>query len=110
MRSHSSADASGQWLASGGDDGTARLWEVATGRCVRTWRPGGVPVRCVAWCPAAGLRVLAAAAGTPSPCCPPVRARPCLRMHVYVSLLCRDGHGSFLRRQVLLLQRQACRE
>lgn len=27
----------GEWLASGGDDGTVRLWEVATGRCVGEW-------------------------------------------------------------------------
>ena len=55
-------DGTGQWLASGSDDGTARLWEVSTGRCTRIWRLGA-KVRCVAWCPAAGLRVLAAAAG-----------------------------------------------
>ena len=26
---------SGQFLASGGDDGTMRVWEVTTGRCLR---------------------------------------------------------------------------
>jgi ribosome biogenesis protein ERB1 len=57
-----SADPSGQWLASGGDDGTLRLWEVASGRCMRTWDLGA-PVVCVAWCPAAATRLLAAAAG-----------------------------------------------
>jgi hypothetical protein len=56
-----SADPSGQWLASGGDDGTLRLWEVATGRCMRTWHLGA-PVVCVAWCPAPATRLLAAAA------------------------------------------------
>ena len=53
---------SGQWLASGSDDGSVRLWEVQTGRCMRAWRLGG-PVHCVAWCPAAGLRIIAAAVG-----------------------------------------------
>ncbi|XP_032111968.1 ribosome biogenesis protein BOP1 isoform X3 [Sapajus apella] len=40
----------GQWLASGSDDGSLRLWEVATARCVRTVPVGGV-VRSVAWNP-----------------------------------------------------------
>ncbi|XP_012328704.2 ribosome biogenesis protein BOP1 [Aotus nancymaae] len=40
----------GQWLASGSDDGSLRLWEVATARCVRTVSVGGV-VRSVAWNP-----------------------------------------------------------
>uniref|UniRef100_F6XI32 Ribosome biogenesis protein BOP1 n=3 Tax=Equus TaxID=9789 RepID=F6XI32_HORSE len=40
----------GQWLASGSDDGSVRLWEVATARCMRTVPVGGV-VRSVAWNP-----------------------------------------------------------
>ena len=28
----------GQWLASGGDDATARIWEIATGRCMKVYR------------------------------------------------------------------------
>ena len=55
-------DASGQWLVSGSDDGSVRLWEVATARCMRTWNLAS-RVHCVAWCPAAGLRILSAAAG-----------------------------------------------
>ncbi|XP_038283381.1 ribosome biogenesis protein BOP1 isoform X4 [Canis lupus familiaris] len=31
----------GQWLASGSDDGSVRLWEVATARCMRTVPVGG---------------------------------------------------------------------
>ena len=27
----------GEWLLSGAEDGTARLWELSTGRCFRTW-------------------------------------------------------------------------
>ncbi|KAK9914855.1 hypothetical protein WJX75_001346 [Coccomyxa subellipsoidea] len=55
-------DASGQWLVSGSDDGSVRLWEVATARCMRTWDLGA-RVHCVAWCPAAGLRIISAAVG-----------------------------------------------
>ena len=55
-------DPSGQWLASGGDDGALRLWEVRTGRCLRTWALGG-KVACVAWCPAPAMRLLSAAVG-----------------------------------------------
>ncbi len=55
-----SVDPSGQWLASGSADGSLKLWEVRTGRCMRTWELGS-PVHCVAWCPNADLRILAAA-------------------------------------------------
>lgn len=62
----------GQWLASGSDDGTLRVWEVATGRCSCSWQLGGSsgssgssvePVVCVAWCPDPKLQLLAAAVG-----------------------------------------------
>jgi hypothetical protein len=63
----------GQWLATGGEDGCVRLWEVRTGRCVRRWRLGGGvqgggaaagAVVCVAWCPhPRPVCVLAAAVG-----------------------------------------------
>jgi WD40 repeat protein len=56
-------DGSGQWLASGSDDGSVRVWEVQTGRCMRSWQVGGC-VHCVAWCPAAGMRIVAAAVGS----------------------------------------------
>jgi ribosome biogenesis protein ERB1 len=76
----------GQWLATGSADGTVKLWEVSTGRCSRTWHlgssssssgkdPGDITtagskssssssvsaVTSVAWCPSAGLQLLAAA-------------------------------------------------
>ncbi|XP_060594341.1 ribosome biogenesis protein bop1-B-like [Ruditapes philippinarum] len=31
-----SVDPSGQWLVSGSDDGTIKIWEVASGRCMKT--------------------------------------------------------------------------
>ncbi len=43
------------------DDGSVRLWEVRTGRCMRTWQLEE-PVACVAWCPSSQLS-LAAGAG-----------------------------------------------
>ncbi|GAB4816894.1 hypothetical protein N2152v2_003940 [Parachlorella kessleri] len=53
----------GQWLLSGGDDGSVRLWEVRTGRCQATWHLGE-PVACVAWCPSPALRLAAVVAGS----------------------------------------------
>ena len=56
-------DPSGQWLASGGDDGTLRLWEARTGRCLRTWAPGRRAVRVRRLVPAPAMRLLSAAVG-----------------------------------------------
>eukprot|EP00879_Flechtneria_rotunda_P015927 GHRR01016656.1.p1 GENE.GHRR01016656.1~~GHRR01016656.1.p1 ORF type:complete len:555 (+),score=167.55 GHRR01016656.1:411-2075(+) len=53
---------SGQWLASGSDDGTVRLWEVSTGRCCKISKLDG-PVSSVAWCPNPALQLIAAAVG-----------------------------------------------
>jgi ribosome biogenesis protein ERB1 len=43
-------DFTGQWLISGSDDKTARLWEVSTGRCIKLWE-FPEKVRFVSWCP-----------------------------------------------------------
>lgn len=55
-----SLDSQGQWLASGSSDGTVKVWESATGRCIKTWDLA-TPVSRVAWCPNADLCLLAAA-------------------------------------------------
>lgn len=47
-------------LCPGSDDGSVRLWEVATARCMRTVPVGGV-VRSVAWNPHPTICLLAVA-------------------------------------------------
>jgi ribosome biogenesis protein ERB1 len=57
-------DPSGIWLASGGDDGTVRVWEILTGR--QLWSAtlsDHDPVNVVRWRPGKEAVVLAAAAG-----------------------------------------------
>ncbi|KAJ8451854.1 hypothetical protein Cgig2_007337 [Carnegiea gigantea] len=53
-----STESSGQWIASGSTDGTVRVWEVATSRCIRVWDIG-VAIRQVAWNPLPQLPILA---------------------------------------------------
>jgi ribosome biogenesis protein ERB1 len=55
-------DGTGQWLATGSADGTTRVWEVVTGRCMKVWQFQD-PVSCVSWCPDPKLELLAAAVG-----------------------------------------------
>lgn len=57
-----SVEVSGQWLASGSTDGTVRVWEVETGRCLRVWNVGEA-VQHVAWNPLPELPILAVSAG-----------------------------------------------
>jgi ribosome biogenesis protein ERB1 len=52
-----SCDPTGQWLLSGSDDGTVRLWEVMTGHCRTSWDLGA-KVHCVAWCPDMATRLV----------------------------------------------------
>ncbi|KAK8918946.1 hypothetical protein KSP39_PZI021478 [Platanthera zijinensis] len=56
-----SVEISGQWLASGSSDGTIRLWEVETGRCLKVWKIGE-PVHYVTWNPSPQLPILAVSA------------------------------------------------
>ncbi|WPG99635.1 ribosome biogenesis protein erb1 [Acrodontium crateriforme] len=59
-----SIDPKGQWIASGGDDGTVRIWELLTGR--QLWRvklSNSEPVNVVSWQPSQEACILAAACG-----------------------------------------------
>nr|CAD7403231.1 unnamed protein product [Timema cristinae] len=56
-----SIEPKGQYIVSGSDDLTIKVWEVSTARCVRTIPAGGV-VRCVSWCPNQALCLIAVAA------------------------------------------------
>lgn len=57
-----SVDPTGQWVASGSDDATVKIWEVSTGRCLRTYTLDE-PVNFVCWNPNKTLGMLAAAYG-----------------------------------------------
>uniref|UniRef100_A0A1I7TCH4 Ribosome biogenesis protein BOP1 homolog n=1 Tax=Caenorhabditis tropicalis TaxID=1561998 RepID=A0A1I7TCH4_9PELO len=50
----------GELLASGGEDGTVRIWMIATGRCIKTFQMDG-EVTSVAFCPVADRTLLAVA-------------------------------------------------
>lgn len=55
-----SAESSGQWLASGSLDGTVRIWEVQTGRCIKLWDIGR-PIQHIAWNPVSEISILSIA-------------------------------------------------
>ncbi|XP_019713716.1 ribosome biogenesis protein bop1 [Hippocampus comes] len=55
-----SVSPSGQWLASGSDDGSVRFWEVSSSRCVQVVPVGGA-VKCVRWNPNPCVCLLAVA-------------------------------------------------
>ncbi|GAB1862748.1 Ribosome biogenesis protein BOP1 homolog [Camponotus japonicus] len=55
------AEPGGQFIASGGDDMLLKIWEVSTGRCLKTVPCGGV-IRSVAWCPNQTISLIAVAA------------------------------------------------
>lgn len=56
-----SVDPKGQYLVSGSDDMTTKIWEISTGRCMKTIPCGGV-VRSVSWCPNLALSLILVAA------------------------------------------------
>ncbi|KAB0792168.1 hypothetical protein PPYR_14127 [Photinus pyralis] len=55
-------DKTGQYLVSGSDDGTVKIWEINTGRCLKTINTESV-VRCVRWCPNQALSLILVASG-----------------------------------------------
>lgn len=57
-----SVDPNGLWLATGGDDGTVRVWEILTGREVWGLKLGDDAVTSVKWRPVKETGILAAAA------------------------------------------------
>nr|NVI69924.1 putative ribosome biogenesis protein BOP1 homolog [Cucujiformia] len=57
-----STDKIGQYLLSGSDDCTIKIWEVNTGRCLKTIKTEDV-VRSVEWCPNAALSLVLVASG-----------------------------------------------
>ena len=57
-------DSTGTWLASGGDDGLVRIWDLATGHEVWSVRlEKGEPVNVVRWRPGTDACIIAAASG-----------------------------------------------
>ena len=61
-----SADPTGQYLASGGDDGVLRVWDVSLGKLVRSWKIAkgdDGPIHCVAWGPNPAVQCIAACVG-----------------------------------------------
>ncbi|KAH8697036.1 putative ribosome biogenesis protein Erb1 [Talaromyces proteolyticus] len=59
-----SIDPTGQWLASGGDDGTVRVWELLTGRQIWTASVSSEePINVVRWRPGHDATVLCIACG-----------------------------------------------
>ena len=55
-----SVDPTGQWLVSGSDDKTLRLWEVCSGRCLRQWTMEET-IMSVSWNPNKNFSVFAVA-------------------------------------------------
>ena len=54
----------GNWLASGSDDGTVKIWEVYTGRCIKTInRFDGETVFACKWSPRTDVAILLVSAG-----------------------------------------------
>lgn len=58
-----SVEPSGQFLVSGSDDETVKIWEILTGRCMHTINLGE-PIKQVAWCPNQALSLILVSAGS----------------------------------------------
>uniref|UniRef100_A0A1Q3EX42 Ribosome biogenesis protein BOP1 homolog n=1 Tax=Culex tarsalis TaxID=7177 RepID=A0A1Q3EX42_CULTA len=57
-----SIEPKGEYLVTGSDDQTIKIWEVSTARCIKTIPTGDV-VRSVAWCPNVKISLIAVASG-----------------------------------------------
>ncbi|WOL15313.1 ribosome biogenesis protein [Canna indica] len=57
-----SIEISGQWMASGSTDGTVRIWEIETTRCLKVWNVGEA-VQHIVWNPLPELPILAISVG-----------------------------------------------
>lgn len=57
-----SIEPKGEYILTGSDDTTVKIWEIATTRCVKTIKTDDV-VRSVAWCPNSKLLLIAIATG-----------------------------------------------
>ncbi|XP_062543428.1 ribosome biogenesis protein BOP1 homolog [Armigeres subalbatus] len=57
-----SIEPKGEYLVTGSDDQTVKIWEVSSARCIRTIPTGDV-VRSVAWCPNSKISLIAVASG-----------------------------------------------
>lgn len=55
-----SIEPKGQYIVTGSDDMSIKIWEIATGRCIKTINTKGV-VRSVAWCPNPKISLIAVA-------------------------------------------------
>lgn len=55
-----SIEPKGQYIVTGSDDTTIKIWEISTGRCIKTINTKGV-VRSVAWCPNPKISLIAVA-------------------------------------------------
>ncbi|XP_052894287.1 ribosome biogenesis protein BOP1 homolog isoform X2 [Anopheles moucheti] len=57
-----SVEPKGEYLVTGSDDMTVKIWEISTARCIRTIPTGDI-VRSVAWCPNSKISLVAVASG-----------------------------------------------
>ncbi|XP_058462630.1 ribosome biogenesis protein BOP1 homolog isoform X2 [Malaya genurostris] len=57
-----SVEPKGEYLVTGSDDQTIKIWEISTARCIKTIETGDI-VRSVAWCPNSKISLVAVASG-----------------------------------------------
>lgn len=57
-----SIEPKGEYIVTGSDDTTVRIWEISTTRCIKTIKTDDI-VRSVAWCPNSKLLLIAIATG-----------------------------------------------